>query len=93
MLAYNQAESLLSARPRASVLGRDFFLEVAPCTNVRELRGWIDDARDRAVTDSTRTSFVFAFPHGRVLVNLSLSYDAVTKQAHRIVERSLPERR
>jgi photoactive yellow protein len=37
VVIYNQAEERLANRSRAQVMGRDFFIEVAPCMNVREL--------------------------------------------------------
>ena len=39
ILAYNRAESALSGRAKESVLGRNFFTEVAPCTNVQSFAG------------------------------------------------------
>ena len=39
VLGYNQAESRLSGLRREKVLGRNFFTEIAPCTNVREFAG------------------------------------------------------
>lgn len=39
VLGYNQAESRLSGLLPERVLGRNFFTEIAPCTNVREFAG------------------------------------------------------
>jgi photoactive yellow protein len=39
VLGYNQAESRLSGLLAERVLGRNFFTEIAPCTNVREFAG------------------------------------------------------
>jgi photoactive yellow protein len=39
ILAYNTAESRASGRRPELVIGRDFFLDVAPCTNVPGFRG------------------------------------------------------
>ncbi|MEL7058745.1 MAG: photoactive yellow protein [Acidobacteriota bacterium] len=39
ILAYNEAEARLSGRRPEQVIGRNFFTEVAPCTNVREFAG------------------------------------------------------
>jgi photoactive yellow protein len=33
VLGYNQAESQLSGLPAGEVIGRDFFVEIGPCTN------------------------------------------------------------
>lgn len=39
ILSFNQTEAELSGRKKDSVLGRSFFTEVAPCTNVQEFAG------------------------------------------------------
>jgi len=39
ILSYNQAEVNLSGREKEKVVGRNFFTEVAPCTNVQEFAG------------------------------------------------------
>jgi photoactive yellow protein len=39
VLGYNQAESRLSGLKPERVIGRNFFAEIAPCTNVREFAG------------------------------------------------------
>jgi photoactive yellow protein len=39
ILAFNQTEVRLTGRRKASVLGKNFFTEVAPCTNVQEFAG------------------------------------------------------
>lgn len=39
ILSYNRAESKLTGRQPDQVIGRNFFSEVAPCTNVREFAG------------------------------------------------------
>jgi len=39
ILSYNRTEAELSGRRKESVLGKSFFLEVAPCTNVQEFAG------------------------------------------------------
>ena len=39
ILNYNRTEAELSGRRKESVLGKNFFTEVAPCTNVREFAG------------------------------------------------------
>ncbi len=36
ILSYNASEARLSGRTPESVIGRNFFTEVAPCTQVRE---------------------------------------------------------
>ncbi len=39
ILSFNQAEVDLSGRKKENVLGRNFFTQVAPCTNVQEFAG------------------------------------------------------
>ena len=39
ILSYNAAEGRLTGRRPERVLGRDFFRDVAPCTDVQEFRG------------------------------------------------------
>jgi photoactive yellow protein len=39
ILTYNRKESEISGRNREKVLGRNFFTEIAPCTNVQQFAG------------------------------------------------------
>ena len=39
ILSFNQAEVDLSGRKKENVLGKNFFTDVAPCTNVQEFAG------------------------------------------------------
>ena len=39
VLKYNQTESDLTGRKKEKVIGRNFFTEVAPCTNVQSFAG------------------------------------------------------
>jgi len=39
VLSYNSAESKLTGRDPKKVIGRNFFTEVAPCTNVQSFAG------------------------------------------------------
>jgi photoactive yellow protein len=39
ILTYNSAEARLTGRDPARVIGKNFFTEVAPCTNVQEFAG------------------------------------------------------
>lgn len=59
---YNSAESSLARRRPEATLGKNFFSEVAPCTDVAEFRG-----RVRSLVtdgDEVRFDYVFAFPWG-----------------------------
>lgn len=76
VIAYSQAEADLAQRTRESALGRRFFDEVAPCTNVQELAGWLSETARAGRSDRKRLNFIFDFPHGRKLVTISLLHDA-----------------
>ncbi|MEO6595633.1 MAG: PAS domain-containing protein [Planctomycetota bacterium] len=56
LLEYNDAESRLARRPRREVLGKGFFTEVAPYTNVEQLSGWVQNARRKGVSQQQRRS-------------------------------------
>ena len=43
VLRYNRTEGKISGRAPEDVVGKDFFTEVAPCTNVREFAGRFRD--------------------------------------------------
>ncbi len=77
---YNRLESALSHRRAADVIGRDFFTEVAPCTNVQALAGWVAEARVLGRDARTETDFVFAFPFGQEFVHIALVFNADSRQ-------------
>lgn len=85
IIAYNAAESELARRAPAEVMGKDFFKQVAPCTNVAELAGWLQLARKSGETRQTRLDFVFDFPFGREHVDIAILYDAPHAVAHVLV--------
>lgn len=60
ILAYNRAESALSGRGKESVLGKSFFTEVAPCTNVKSFGGKF---REGVAAKRLHTVFPFIFDH------------------------------
>jgi photoactive yellow protein len=47
ILSYNRTEAELSGRRKESVLGKSFFTEVAPCTNVQEFAGRFREGVDK----------------------------------------------
>jgi len=79
VLEYNLAESKLARVDPHRVLGLHFFRDVAPCTNVKALAGWVASTRSRDKIDKTSLRFVFEFTFGRELVLLLLSYDPRTR--------------
>ena len=62
VVQYNRYEEVLAGRSRDDVLGREFFREVAPCMNVRELGGRFYDEIGRAPI-ALQLEFSFPFPH------------------------------
>jgi photoactive yellow protein len=59
ILFYNQREEEISGRRRMDVMGRNFFLEVAPCTAVREFHGRF---KELMATEAESMAFDFTFP-------------------------------
>jgi photoactive yellow protein len=59
VVLYNRYEEILAARKRENVVGRDFFHEVAPCMNVKELGG---EFRRRIGSEELDVEVEFAFP-------------------------------
>lgn len=60
ILAFNQAEVDLSGRKKENVLGKNFFTEVAPCTNVQEFAGRF---REGVQTGKLHTVFPYVFDY------------------------------
>jgi photoactive yellow protein len=59
VVIYNRAEERLANRQRARVVGRDFFVEVAPCMNVSRLAGEFRAHIGRRALD---VNLEFSFP-------------------------------
>jgi photoactive yellow protein len=68
ILEYNLAEARLAGLDREQVVGRDFFSEVAPCTNVQAFAGRFREAMDAA--EEVRFAYEFAFRRGPVEVEI-----------------------
>jgi len=62
VVVFNSHEERLAGRKRERVLGKPFFVDVAPCMNVRELAGVFFDGVGRGSLDE-RIEFSFPFPH------------------------------
>jgi photoactive yellow protein len=60
ILSYNQAEATLSGRKKEIVLGKNFFTDVAPCTNVQEFAGKF---REGVQNGSLHTVFPYIFDY------------------------------
>ncbi|MHC4849391.1 MAG: PAS domain-containing protein [Planctomycetota bacterium] len=74
ILEYNAAEARLAQRDPKDVIGRNFFTEVAPCTNVQEFAG-----RFRADVGSDRPAvafpYVFRFPKKELTVLVLMHFE------------------
>lgn len=74
VLSYNTGESKLSGYKPERVIGKNFFTEVAPCTDVREFHGrFLDLIEHRAVNHEFE--FVFLFPGNPVTVRITMLYE------------------
>ena len=75
VVAYNESEARLARRRPEEVIGKNFFTEVAPCTNVKE---FAERFREGVARGSVRRTFpfVFTFPSRPVNVMVTISYDA-----------------
>lgn len=60
VLAYNAAEESITGRTAASVFGKNFFSEVAPCTNVAAFKGVFDAG---VAADNLNTMFEYVFDY------------------------------
>ena len=60
VLSYNAAESRITGRASADVIGRHFFNEIAPCCNTPIFRGVFDDGVRKAQLD---TIFTYLFDY------------------------------
>jgi photoactive yellow protein len=67
--AYNRWEAALARREPEAVLGKSFFLDVAPCTDVAAFHGKLDELA-RSGRGSYVFDFEFAFPWGRRMVRI-----------------------
>jgi photoactive yellow protein len=84
--AYNDTEARFARRSAASVIGKHFFNEVAPCTNVQAFAGRLASMRERGVAATERFAFVFRLPWTSCLVQLALTYDPAMDRAVAIVD-------
>ncbi len=73
ILGYNLYEEQLARLRREDVIGKSFFLEVAPCTQVRAFYGRFMDGVAKRSLKAT-FSFVFKFSHGERNVEITMFY-------------------
>ena len=53
VLAYNRAESLYSGLKQQHVIGRDWFRDIAPCTNTAKFFGKFKEGATKGMIDTT----------------------------------------
>ena len=86
LVSYNTGESEISGRKPEKVIGKNFFTEVAPCTDVREFHGrFLDLIEHRAVNHEFE--FVFPFPEKQVAVNITMLYEQRENRVWVMVDR------
>jgi len=91
--AYSKGESTLSRISPASVIGKDFFRDVAPCTAVKEFRGTFEALRAKGENGSAKLRFVFKYAAGAKLVDVVLVYHSATDTSTLLVQVVLAEPR
>ena len=71
VLRYNSAEQVLSGKPSADVVGKNFFTEIAPCTAIEAFMGRLSSF---LASDAEPESFQFAFVFPTGTVNVSIAF-------------------
>lgn len=77
ILQFNEYEANLSNRRAPETVGRNFFRDVAPCTNVREFHGRFRDGLQRGELNVS-FDYRFAFKQAPRDVRVTLFYSAPT---------------
>ncbi|MDJ0973746.1 MAG: PAS domain-containing protein [Planctomycetota bacterium] len=89
IVIYNRAESELSGCRQEDVLGKRFFDEIAPCTNVTEFRGVLDSLRATGRPALRRMRFAFRFGEDDAeptLAEIVMTYDPETSRATLLIK-------
>lgn len=74
VLSFNQYESTLANKKKEDVIGRNFFTEVAPCTNVQEFHGrFVRGVAEKKLHEKFRYHFAFKQNPRDVVVTLFYS--------------------
>ena len=74
---FNLYESKLSRLPQSSVVGKSFFREVAPCTDVQEFRGRFEEGVAKKALHA-KFNYHFAFKQNPRDVSVTLFYSDIT---------------
>ena len=72
VLGYNQAESKLSGLPAADVIGRNFFVEIGPCTNNYLVAQRYQDSASQETSLDEQLDYVFTYRMAPTPVRLRL---------------------
>ena len=75
VVKYNKMEESWSRFDRKNVIGENFFLDIAPCTQVKEFFGRYQQLITSDVADLVQFYFVYMFNRGPVHVNISMSWN------------------
>ena len=78
VVAFNSHEVQRSKLIQRDTMGRDFFLDIAPCMNVKEVGHWVSSARAAGVSVSKQIDFVLQFARSSEYIDLSIRFDAPT---------------
>lgn len=92
---YNHYEAELARKNPQDALGKNFFREVAPCTQVREFEGRFQDfVNGRSPEPTLSFDFEFAFRHGSQKVRIGFVRSSLIKEVivtvNRVELRELP---
>ncbi len=91
ILGYNKAESSLSGLDPQRVVGRNFFAQIAPCTNIREFAGLYREMVQSGTAQSWEFNFTFRFRTGAKQVHIHLGYFPEQQRGLITVEEIQPE--
>jgi photoactive yellow protein len=86
VIAYNGFESRLSGLARNRVLGRNFFLDIAPCTRVQKFAGLYRQMVETGEPADSRFDFLFRFSRGDQPVSIRMAYSRRLEQGAILVE-------
>ena len=78
ILKYNSYESRLAGVKKENAIGKNFFTDVAPCTNVQGFYGRFKDGVEKK-TLHEKFRYHFAFKNNPVDVTVTLFYSDITK--------------
>jgi photoactive yellow protein len=83
VIHYNDTESRLVGLPKERVIGKRFFVDVAPCARVREFEGrFLELARDPIRVRVQSFDFVFRFARGEHHVSIVMTPARLRGQFH-----------